>query len=78
MASLDGHLSQGRAFQPGRDLLQDDPSPGDLVILVRPPGADDQRYPNRWSASRLDVRATHQQVVNAIERSLASGRPRVF
>jgi hypothetical protein len=51
---------------------------GDLVILVRPSDSPDERYPNRWVGRRLDVLATHQKVVNAIKKALASGHKRIF
>ena len=53
------------------------PQSGDLVILVRPQGAE-KLYNNKWAGDRLDVLATHQTVVNAINKARAAGRERVF
>lgn len=53
----------------------EDPEPGDLVVLVRPRGNADQRYPNVWRGDRLAVLATHEKVVRALRRA---GAGRVF
>ena len=54
------------------------PETGDLVILIRPRDSQDPMYANKWVGQRVDVLATHQKVVNAINKAKRAGRDRVF